>query len=141
MSSADRRRVPLPINRARSSSSDSDDAPRATSRSRGRVDSGHSRMGTHAGYRTALDYAAAAEDRLQSTTAATSAPAIRTIAATASGRDADPAQATDGLSELPNPEDPAGSQLGRPSAGKPDTADRNGNPRKAGPNAANQLRF
>jgi hypothetical protein len=48
MSSAERWRVPLPISRARSSSSDSEDAPRATRRSRGRVDSGHSRMGTHA---------------------------------------------------------------------------------------------
>src|SRR5258705_2742877 len=140
MSSADRRRVPLPIKRARSSSSDSDEAPRATRRSRGRVDSGHSRMGTHAGYRTALDYTAAAEDRLQSTTAATSAPAIRTIAATAIACDADPAQATDGLSELPNPEDPSVSQVGRPSAGKPDTANRTENPRMAGHTARSQLR-
>src|SRR6185503_5841473 len=55
MSRAEREGVPLPINSARSSSSDSDDAPRATRRSRGRVDSGHSRMGTHARYRTGLD--------------------------------------------------------------------------------------
>ena len=129
MSRADRCRVPLPINSARSSSSDSDNAPRATRRSRGRVDSGHSRMGTHARYRTRLHYAVVTQDRFQSTTAATSAALTITMAAIVIACDPDPAQATNGLSELPKPESPSVSQTGRPRNGKPDTANRIENPR------------
>jgi len=87
-----------------------------------------------------LDYAAATEDRRQSTTAATSAAPTSAIAAIVIVCEPDPAQATDGLSELPEPESPSVSQTGRPRNGKPETANRIANPSTAGQMARSQLR-
>ena len=140
MSSADRCRVPLPTSNAMSSSSESDDAPRATRRSRGRVDSGHSRMGTHAEYRTPLDYADVMEERLQSTTAATRATPTRAIAAKVIACEPAPAQATTDKLELANPDSPSVSQTGRPRNGKPDAANRTAKPSTAGQIARSQFR-
>ena len=97
-------------------------------------------MGTHARYRTRLDYAVVTADRLQSTTAATSAAPMRTMAAMVIACDPAPAQATNGLSELPEPDNPSVSQTGRPRNGKPETANRIANPSTAGQMARSQLR-